>query len=140
MLNAPISMGYVDAAFAAPGTQVDLMVRGQARAAEVVTVAVRSAQLCSPEKVRDGEDVMITRYTKDHEWVRLEGRCRLDWHQPYAAEQLGDVVYVELPAVGKAVTQGGEMAVVESAKAASDVYAPVAGEVVAVNDALSGAA
>ncbi len=82
---------------------------------------------------------MITRYTKDHEWVRLEGDVASIGITPYAAEQLGDVVYVELPAVGKAVSAGGEMAVVESAKAASDVYAPVAGEVVAVNDALSGA-
>ena len=81
---------------------------------------------------------MTTRYTKDHEWVRLEGDVAIVGITPYAAEQLGDVVYVELPGVGKAVSAGGEMAVVESAKAASDVYAPVAGEVVAVNDALSG--
>jgi len=81
---------------------------------------------------------MTTRYTKDHEWVRLEGDVAVVGITPYAAEQLGDVVYVELPSVGKAVSAGGEMAVVESAKAASDVYAPVAGEVVAVNDALSG--
>lgn len=82
---------------------------------------------------------MATRYTKDHEWVRLEGDVAIVGITPYAAEQLGDVVYVELPNVGKAVSAGGDMAVVESAKAASDVYAPVAGEVVAVNDALSGA-
>ena len=82
---------------------------------------------------------MTTRYTKDHEWVRLEGDVAIVGITPYAAEQLGDVVYVELPSVGKAVSAGGDMAVVESAKAASDVYAPVAGEVVAVNDALSGA-
>ncbi|GAN00234.1 glycine cleavage system H protein [alpha proteobacterium U9-1i] len=81
---------------------------------------------------------MTTRYTKDHEWVRLDGDVATVGITPYAAEQLGDVVYVELPGVGKAVSAGGEMAVVESAKAASDVYAPVAGEVVAVNDALSG--
>lgn len=82
---------------------------------------------------------MTTRFTKDHEWVRLDGDVATVGITPYAAEQLGDVVYVELPGVGKAVSAGGEMAVVESAKAASDVYAPVAGEVVAVNDALSGA-
>jgi glycine cleavage system H protein len=82
---------------------------------------------------------MTTRYTKEHEWVRLEGDVATVGITPYAAEQLGDVVYVELPSVGKAVTAGGDMAVVESAKAASDVYAPVAGEVVAVNDALSSA-
>lgn len=80
---------------------------------------------------------MTTRYTKDHEWVRLEGDVAVVGITPYAAEQLGDVVYVELPAVGKAVKAGGEMAVVESAKAASDVYAPISGEISAVNDALS---
>ncbi|MGE0595676.1 MAG: glycine cleavage system protein GcvH [Hyphomonadaceae bacterium] len=82
---------------------------------------------------------MSTRYTKDHEWVRLDGDVATIGITPYAAEQLGDVVYVELPEVGKSYTQGADMAVVESAKAASDVYAPIAGEVVAANDALSGA-
>lgn len=81
---------------------------------------------------------MSTRYTKDHEWVRLEGDVAVVGITPYAAEQLGDVVYVELPAIGKQVKAGGDMAVVESAKAASDVYAPISGEVSAVNDALSG--
>ncbi|MGE3929895.1 MAG: glycine cleavage system protein GcvH [Hyphomonadaceae bacterium] len=82
---------------------------------------------------------MSTRYTKDHEWVRLDGDVATIGITPYAAEQLGDVVYVELPEVGKSYMQGADMAVVESAKAASDVYAPIAGEVVAANDALSGA-
>jgi len=82
---------------------------------------------------------MSTRYTKDHEWARQEGDVVVVGITSYAAEQLGDVVYVELPSVGKTVAASGEMAVVESAKAASDVYAPLAGEVVAVNEALSGA-
>jgi len=77
-----------------------------------------------------------TRYTKDHEWVRLEGDVAVIGITPYAAEQLGDVVYVELPSVGKDVNAGADMAVVESAKAASDVYAPIAGGVTQVNDAL----
>lgn len=81
---------------------------------------------------------MITKFTSDHEWVRLEGDVAIVGITSYAAEQLGDVVYVELPAIGKAVTQGGDMAVVESAKAASDVYAPISGEIVAVNDDLTG--
>lgn len=81
---------------------------------------------------------MASKYTKDHEWVRIEGEIAVVGISTFAAEQLGDVVYVELPAVGKAVKQGGDMAVVESAKAASDVYAPVSGEIVAVNDALNG--
>lgn len=80
----------------------------------------------------------MTRYTKDHEWVRLDGDVATIGISTYAAEQLGDVVYVEVPAVGADFTAGKDMAVVESAKAASDVYAPIAGKVVAVNDALAG--
>ena len=76
------------------------------------------------------------RYTKDHEWISLEGDLGTVGISQYAQEQLGDVVYVELPTVGKQVAKGAEAAVVESVKAASEVYAPVGGEVVAVNDAL----
>jgi glycine cleavage system H protein len=79
------------------------------------------------------------RYTKDHEWVRIEGDTVTVGITPYAQEQLGDVVYVELPEIGRKVEQGKEMAVVESVKAASEVYAPVSGEVVAVNAVLSDA-
>ena len=79
---------------------------------------------------------MSTRYTKDHEWVRLEGDVATIGISTYAAEQLGDVVYVELPGEGAEFAQGADMAVVESAKAASDVYAPVAGVVVGANEAL----
>jgi glycine cleavage system H protein len=78
-----------------------------------------------------------TRYTKDHEWVRLEGDTAVVGITPYAAGQLGDVVFVELPAIGKKVAAKGEAAVVESVKAASEVYAPVGGEVVAVNQAIA---
>jgi glycine cleavage system H protein len=73
------------------------------------------------------------RYTKDHEWIRLDGDVGTVGISNYAQEQLGDVVYVELPAIGKKVAQGDEAAVVESVKAASEVYAPVGGEVIAVN-------
>lgn len=78
-----------------------------------------------------------TRYTEQHEWVRLEGDSATVGITKFAAEQLGDVVYVELPAPGKAVKAGAEAAVVESVKAASEVYAPVGGEVTAANDALA---
>jgi glycine cleavage system H protein len=81
---------------------------------------------------------MSARYTKEHEWVRVEGDVATCGISAFAADQLGDVVYVELPKVGQQVEQGREMAVVESAKAASDVYAPVTGQVLAVNDALTG--
>jgi glycine cleavage system H protein len=79
------------------------------------------------------------RFTKDHEWIELDGDIATVGITAYAAEQLGDVVFVELPAVGKALKTGDGMAVVESVKAASDVFAPIDGEVTAVNDALGGA-
>jgi glycine cleavage system H protein len=80
-----------------------------------------------------------THYTKDHEWIRLDGEAATVGITTYAQSQLGDVVFVELPEIGKAFAQGAEAAVVESVKAASEVYAPVSGEVVAVNDALADA-
>jgi glycine cleavage system H protein len=80
---------------------------------------------------------MSTHYTKDHEWARLEGDVVTCGISNHAAVQLGGVVYIELPAIGRIVKAGESMAVVESAKAASDVYAPVSGEVVAVNEALT---
>jgi glycine cleavage system H protein len=76
------------------------------------------------------------RYTKEHEWVRDDGEAFTIGITAYAAEQLGDVTYVELPDVGKKVEQGGEAGAVESVKAASDVYAPIAGTVCEVNTAL----
>ena len=78
------------------------------------------------------------RYTRDHEWVRVDGDLAVVGITDYAQSQLGDVVYVELPEIGRRVEQGKEAAVVESVKAASEVYAPVSGEVVAVNEALAG--
>jgi len=82
---------------------------------------------------------MSTRYTKDHEWIRIDGDAAVIGISNYAQEQLGDVVFVELPAVGKVLKKGDEAAVVESVKAASEVYAPAGGEVIAVNDALADA-
>jgi glycine cleavage system H protein len=79
-----------------------------------------------------------TRYTKDHEYIRIEGETGTVGITDYAQSQLGDVVFVELPEVGRKVAKGGEAAVVESVKAASEVYAPVSGEVVEVNAALEG--
>ena len=79
------------------------------------------------------------RFTKDHEWVDEAGGVVTIGVTAYAAEQLGDVVFIELPEVGKTVRAGDPLAVVESVKAASDVYAPLSGEVIEVNDALPGA-
>ncbi|MCZ7657445.1 MAG: glycine cleavage system protein GcvH [Xanthobacteraceae bacterium] len=82
---------------------------------------------------------MAKRYTKDHEWIEVDGDVAVVGISDYAQSQLGDVVYVELPEVGKTVSKGAEAAVVESVKAASEVYAPAGGEVVGVNEALGGA-
>ncbi len=81
---------------------------------------------------------MTVKFTKDHEWISVDGDIATIGITNHAQEQLGDVVFVELPAVGKKVAKGGEAAVVESVKAASEVYAPVTGEVVAVNKELEG--
>lgn len=79
---------------------------------------------------------MTTYFTEDHEWITVEGGTATVGITDYAQAQLGDIVFVELPALGANVTKGGEAAVVESVKAASDVYAPVTGTVSEVNAAL----
>ncbi|MCF2524313.1 glycine cleavage system protein GcvH [Bradyrhizobium sp. G127] len=79
---------------------------------------------------------MTTLYTPDHEWLRIEGDVATVGITDYAQTQLGDVVFVELPKVGRALKKTEAAAVVESVKAASDVYAPITGEVVEVNDAI----
>lgn len=79
---------------------------------------------------------MSTFFTKDHEYLKIEGDIATVGITDYAQGQLGDVVFVELPEIGKSFKQGAEAAVVESVKAASDVYAPVSGEVIEINSAL----
>ena len=76
----------------------------------------------------------MLKYTKDHEWLRIEGDTATVGITPYAQEQLGDLVFVELPEAGRKVEKGAEAAVVESVKAASDVYSPISGEVMEVNE------
>jgi len=78
------------------------------------------------------------RYTKDHEWVRVDGDEATVGITEYAASQLGDIVFVELPDAGKTLAQHATFGVVESVKAVSDLFAPVSGEVTATNEALSG--
>ena len=77
------------------------------------------------------------RFTRDHEWVRLDGDLAIVGITDYAQSQLGDVVYIELPEIGRRVEKGKEAAVVESVKAASEVYAPVSGEVAEINEILT---
>ena len=79
----------------------------------------------------------MLKYTKDHEWLRLDGDIATVGITPYAQEKLGDLVFVELPAIGSKFDKGAVAATIESVKAASEVYAPVGGEVVAVNERLS---
>ncbi|WP_420345220.1 glycine cleavage system protein GcvH [Pelagibius sp.] len=77
------------------------------------------------------------RYTEDHEWLSVEGDVATVGISNHAQEQLGDIVFVELPEIGKSLEKGSEAAVVESVKAASEIYAPADGEVVEVNEALN---
>jgi glycine cleavage system H protein len=81
---------------------------------------------------------MTIRYTKEHEYIRVEGDTGIIGITDYAQSQLGDVVFVELPVVGRSLAKGDEAAVVESVKAASEIYAPVSGEVAAINTDLEG--
>lgn len=77
------------------------------------------------------------KYTEDHEWVRVDGDIATVGITDYAQEQLGDVVFVELPDAGRTVEKGGDAAVVESVKAASEIYAPVGGEITEANQAVA---
>ena len=79
----------------------------------------------------------IVKYTKEHEWIRVEEGVGVVGITEYAQEQLGDIVYVELPEVGAGMTRGAEAAVIESVKAASEIYAPVGGEVTEINQNLA---
>jgi glycine cleavage system H protein len=76
------------------------------------------------------------RYTKEHEWVRVEGDLAIVGITDYAAHQLGDIVFVELPEIGRVLTQFAAVGVIESVKAVSDLYAPISGEVVEINGEL----
>jgi glycine cleavage system H protein len=78
----------------------------------------------------------MIRYTQDHEWIQLDGDTGTVGISPHAIEQLGDIVFVELPAVGANVGKGDAVAVFESVKAASDIYCPAAGEIIATNEAM----
>jgi len=86
-----------------------------------------------------GEIPAQLRYTKDHEWVRMEGDTAVVGITHHAQDAMGDITYVEMPEIGREVAQGDELAAVESAKAASDIYAPVGGAVAEVNKALDDA-
>jgi glycine cleavage system H protein len=82
------------------------------------------------------EQLAMLKFTQDHEWVRLDGDTATVGITPYAQEQLGDLVFIELPEAGRKFERGAAAAVVESVKAASDVYSPISGEVIEVNDGI----
>ena len=90
-------------------------------------------------RVRDAnvQEGILLKFTEEHEWLKLDGDVATVGITEHAATQLGDLVFVDLPKVGAKLTKGGQAATVESVKAASDVYAPLSGEVVAVNQRLS---
>lgn len=79
----------------------------------------------------------VVKYTKDHEWIRVEGDVGTVGVTDHAQRSLGDIVFIELPDVGREVARGDEAGVVESVKAASEVYAPVSGEILSANEALN---
>lgn len=81
---------------------------------------------------------MSVKYTKEHEWIRVDGKTAVVGISDYAQKQLGEIVFVELPEAGKKLDKGTEAAVIESVKAASEVYAPASGAVTEVNGALGG--
>jgi len=82
---------------------------------------------------------MTLKFTEDHEWIKVDGDTGIVGISAYAAKQLGDVVFVELPEIGREMDKGDEAAVVESVKAASEVYSPIGGEVIEVNETLEDA-
>lgn len=82
---------------------------------------------------------MTMKYTKDHEWLKLEGKTAIIGITSHAAEALGELVYVELPKIGNKYNKGDAFAVVESSKSASDVYMPISGKVTAINESLTSA-
>jgi glycine cleavage system H protein len=88
---------------------------------------------------RDVDVPESLRYTKDHEWLRTEGDEAVVGITAYAADELGDIVFVELPEIGRTLAKDETLGVIESVKTASDLFAPVAGEVIAVNEALTDA-
>ena len=134
-VNAPVAMGYVDAAHAAAGTALKLRTRRGDEPATVVAPPLRPAPLRPYKELIAMASRLL--FTKDHEWVKADGDTATIGITSYAADQLGDVVFVELPEAGRSVKKGEAAAVVELVKAASDVYMPVSGEVIEANGALT---
>ena len=131
----PVAMGYVDAAFADTDTALWGEVRGK-------RLPVRSRRCpshpcaSSAEPSPQSEEKPTMKYTEEHEWLRVEGDIVVVGVTEYAVTQLGDLVFVELPDVGRQVSRDEDIVVIESVKAASDILAPLDGEIVEVNEAI----
>src|SRR6185436_12834995 len=112
--------------------------RAEARAARQAVRGARRADAVRPPPLSpQGSRLMTTYFTKEHEWIEVEGDQATVGITNHAQEQLGDIVFAEVPAAGRKLAKGEEAAVVESVKAASDVYAPVSGEVIEGNQAVA---
>jgi len=129
---APVAMGYLPRALSAPGTRAFAEVRGSRVPVEVTDLPFIPHRY--KRTIRSNRNML--RFTADHEWLRIDGDVAVVGITEHAQEQLGDLVFVELPASGKSFAKGAPAAVVESVKAASDVYAPISGQIVETNESI----
>ena len=130
-LSRPIAMGYIAAEFSVEGTRIEAEVRGRRVPCEVTAlpfVPHRVLETCKEMSER--------RYSGNHEWVRMDGKTATVGISEFAQDSLGELVYVELPDIGREIGQGEEVGVLESVKAASELYAPASGVVTELNAAL----
>jgi aminomethyltransferase len=139
-LKQSVGQGYVETRYAVPGEKIFVNVRGSNIAAEIAPLSHVPAKTKSMKKESSLKEIKMAdlKFTKDHEWLKVEGDVAVIGITDYAQNALGDLVYIELPKMGKQVKKGEHFAVVESVKTAAEVYTPVTGEVVAINDNLSG--
>ncbi len=140
-IGGPVALGLIDARFFRPGNRSLPPAARQGSCRQggrtaLRTPSLRALRAFAPRRLAHKENSMSVYFTKDHEYLRIDGDIATVGITDYAQGQLGDVVFVELPEIGRHFKQGAQAAVVESVKAASDVYAPVTGEVTAINAAL----
>ena len=130
-VNGPVAMGYVENEFSKKNTKVFLEVRGKKYPATICGLPFYKKSYVK------GVNIMSeVKYSKEHEWIKLEGDVATIGITKHATEMLGDIVFAELPEKGSNVEKDGTAGVVESTKAASDVYTPVSGEVVDTNQSI----
>ena len=135
-LGRPIAMGYVPHGPVGARNQTVRRSSRQAAAGDSHAPSLCPAPLQTQLSSLPNKEATLLKFTKDHEWLKIDGDVATVGITAYAAEQLGDLVFVQLPEIGTTLDKGQEVAVVESVKTASDVYAPLAGEVVEINEAV----